>query len=532
MVPAFGRTNMNNPASRRQLLVVFLIFLVGSAYWIWFRLYTKITLEDAFITFRYAQNLALGKGFVFNEGERVLGTTTPLLTVILALLGRMTDVDAIPLLSTGLGVSFGALTSVLTYGILVTLGYSRLVGYLSMAIYFASARILVATVGGMETPLVLFLMALSFYLLLRHRYTLSLVACSLLLLTRIDGVLWASLLLAATVARTKRLSVRWIGACGAILIPWTLFAVTYFGSVLPHSVTAKQIIRFYPPKPTTPLAAITAFLGWFSSPSGFGMSRAMFVLCAGLLCFGAWKTIRDASTRAVGTLLLAFSPLFAVFLWFGDAPHFDWYPVPALWANLVLCVIGVEATAAILVNRLRPVAWSAAVRPVLFVGLVGSYVAWQGFGPVEWHYKFQANEIGADQALGLWLRRNAPVGSVVAMEAIGYQGFYSQRKVVDLAGLVSPTVVELRRESRSNAEVFQKVVTQLRPDYIVLRSSEIEKNRHFHGGPLFENDQQKRLFFGCYREVKRFRAPYPEVWGDFAERSIFERAAKQCGGAT
>ena len=42
--------------------------------------------EDAYITFRYAENLASGNGFVFNSGEKVLGTTTPLFAMILALL--------------------------------------------------------------------------------------------------------------------------------------------------------------------------------------------------------------------------------------------------------------------------------------------------------------------------------------------------------------------------------------------------------------------------------------------------------------
>jgi hypothetical protein len=40
--------------------------------------------DDAFITYRYARNLATGRGFVYNEGERVLGTTTPLYAMILA----------------------------------------------------------------------------------------------------------------------------------------------------------------------------------------------------------------------------------------------------------------------------------------------------------------------------------------------------------------------------------------------------------------------------------------------------------------
>ncbi|NJM08474.1 hypothetical protein HC891_23265 [Candidatus Gracilibacteria bacterium] len=41
--------------------------------------------DDPYITFRYAQNLAEGAGYVYNVGERVQSTTTPLFTVLLAL---------------------------------------------------------------------------------------------------------------------------------------------------------------------------------------------------------------------------------------------------------------------------------------------------------------------------------------------------------------------------------------------------------------------------------------------------------------
>src|SRR5436853_4638991 len=45
------------------------------------------TIDDAFITFRYSRNILEGQGFVYNPGTRVLGTTTPLFTLIMAVVG-------------------------------------------------------------------------------------------------------------------------------------------------------------------------------------------------------------------------------------------------------------------------------------------------------------------------------------------------------------------------------------------------------------------------------------------------------------
>jgi hypothetical protein len=44
--------------------------------------------DDAFIIFRYAKNLVAGHGFVYNPGERVLGTTAPLWGMVSAIYRR------------------------------------------------------------------------------------------------------------------------------------------------------------------------------------------------------------------------------------------------------------------------------------------------------------------------------------------------------------------------------------------------------------------------------------------------------------
>ena len=68
--------------TRRALTIV--LGLAGArtiaGLWLGFRPF-----DDSYITFRYSLNLAAGHGFVFNVGDPVLGTTTPLWTLVLAL---------------------------------------------------------------------------------------------------------------------------------------------------------------------------------------------------------------------------------------------------------------------------------------------------------------------------------------------------------------------------------------------------------------------------------------------------------------
>src|SRR5271155_2471968 len=49
--------------------------------------------DDAYASLRYASNLAQGLGFVFNPGERVLGTTSPLHTLMLATVIRIVGIN-------------------------------------------------------------------------------------------------------------------------------------------------------------------------------------------------------------------------------------------------------------------------------------------------------------------------------------------------------------------------------------------------------------------------------------------------------
>ena len=63
------------------MIAVALVILLGGALASWFQWWTT---DDAFISFRYAENLSEGKGLVFNEGERVEGYSNFLWTLWIA----------------------------------------------------------------------------------------------------------------------------------------------------------------------------------------------------------------------------------------------------------------------------------------------------------------------------------------------------------------------------------------------------------------------------------------------------------------
>jgi hypothetical protein len=54
-----------------------------------------------------------------------------------------------------------------------------------------------------------------------------------------------------------------------------------------------------------------------------------------------------------------------------------------------------------------------------------------------------------------------------------------------------------------------------------LRSFEYDENRHFHGGRLFDSDQQKSQFDSAYEECKRFSAAHIDLWESYSFLTIY-----------
>lgn len=488
--------------------------------WIWFRAYTHIGLEDALITYRYARHLAIGDGFVFNTGEHVLGTTTPVLTLALGLIGTIVGPDRIPLASNVLMILAAAGTGVMTCLALETFGFGRAPALLATSALLFNPDMLWMATGGMETPLVLFCMAASLWALGTGRREVAAVFAALLMLTRIDGVLWAAGVLGCILWRDRTALRRSLVPFAALLAPWLVFAFVYFGSPIPHSVIAKRAIGHE--YQLADLSHLREHLAWngrffaWSFPFAPPLGYAAFAAGA----FFIFRHVSPPETR----LLVIFPIAFSSALYFGRAPlGFDWYLAPIGYASMLVGAFGVRSLAGRIAHFVRPRRWLT--RPAAAAG-IGIYFAMLGaLGRQEASIRRddQINEDGLRRVVGEWLRDHTPPTAVVAMEAVGYQAYYSNRNVIDLAGLVSPAIVEIRRGSRSNAEGFHRVLRELRPDYLVLRSFEVDNNAHFHGGPMFESTGQTEYFEGHYQEIRRFEAPLPELWGEKCCLTVFRR---------
>ncbi len=249
----------------------------------------------------------------------------------------------------------------------------------------------------------------------------------------------------------------------------------------------------------------------------------LFLVWLALLGLGAYAALR--MPRREARLLILFPPVYALVMYIGRAPMYKWYLAPMLLCSLYLGGLGIGQAISWAVRgradrRLRAAAGLALAALVL----PGLLAAARNLPRQMRHTRrFQDNERGLRRGVGLWLRAHTPDDAAVAMEAIGYQGYFSERTVIDMAGLISPEVVAFNASTGSNGMVFRRITTELEPDYLVLRSFEVDENRHFKGGKLFETAGGRKLFFDHYREARRFTAPHPELAPLLTHLTVYER---------
>ncbi len=207
-------------------------------------------IDDSYITFRYARNLVSGNGFVFNPGERVQGTTTPLYALLMAGLALPSGGANAPFPSLALGVN--ALADAATCLLLWQIGRRLKAGWAGLAaglVWSIAPYSVTFAIGGLETSLYVFLLTAMVAAYLWQRHTLTALCAALALLTRPDAVLLAGPLALDRLWRTlkrgrKNERLEWDEVLAFTLpcLAWGAFATAYFGSPIPHSVTAKLAV--------------------------------------------------------------------------------------------------------------------------------------------------------------------------------------------------------------------------------------------------------------------------------------------------
>ena len=257
--------------------------------------------DDTFITFRYAKNIGEGFGFVYNAGEQVLGTTTPLWALVLASLSAA----GLPMDEASLVVSLIAdvVSALFLWLLLTRLGYAHPVAVGAAVLFLCIFDAFSLARSGMECSLFVALVTGTLAAAASNRVRTAGLLCGLACLTRPEGVVLIPILLCWGWTARSRLArrdlVAAVGLCILVAVPWVAFAMGRFGSVVPQSVLAKAAA-------THSDASLAAFswtnLGLFLVSGQYGgdiFARTLWQLNFVLALLGLWAAASLLSTSAL-----------------------------------------------------------------------------------------------------------------------------------------------------------------------------------------------------------------------------------------
>jgi hypothetical protein len=216
-------------------LLIFIIIGISAVF------YFNFTAEDAYITYRYAENWVNTGSLVYNEGEPINAMTSPLHAVLSATLFFVTG-------NTILSNKIFSFVLLLISALLVWYRYREHLHLQVLALMLlVPPCVLLWTFGGLETPILIFLATITVILAIRPPpFSLNLLFVIFLLaglafLTRYDSILFFLPVILYVASKARSIKYVVIAVAGVAILPlvWLFVSIYYYGDLLPTSFYVK-----------------------------------------------------------------------------------------------------------------------------------------------------------------------------------------------------------------------------------------------------------------------------------------------------
>ncbi|MBN93230.1 MAG: hypothetical protein CL928_04050 [Deltaproteobacteria bacterium] len=514
-------------------VVVLLPLFALLGYWQW--QYSGYVKDDTFISMRYARNLAMGHGLVFNYGDRLEGYTN-FLWVVLTVPAFWLKVDVLTWVK-GMSCIAGHLGIIVTYAVgrFLAGGRTDLYGWLAALAYAMSPTIVLWSVAGMESTFIAVLCGAGSYFGLRLLYrdddpssgTQLAVWSALFLaagaLCRPDAhaviIVAGAFAVADAVRRSEipRAWVLWGGLILAILIPYHSFRVLYFGDLFPNTAYVKA---------STGPEVIERGLGFVRKMAQFGMNPVLFSL-AGV---GLVLTLFRGPKRLARLWIALLGLVFAAYMVRIARDELKWFRLflPVFPMVVALAGDGLRQLArlfddggAVLEARLPgtdplPQLVARNMLGVVVPAALSIALLWPSAqhtwnyldSKQEWHSAYTKSSEASFQAMGRYIAERSDVGDVAVFQDMGATPWASPDVIwLDTIGILSREVG--RELSRIQMSPLLRTEKSRQPGGRA-QIKEFEKNIRNH---IFEQEPDWMAFVAYVSkgQRKKFRQKYNKL---------------------
>ncbi|MBN2393417.1 MAG: hypothetical protein JXR84_21980 [Anaerolineae bacterium] len=445
------RSHRWNPINSESLPLIVLLVMSIFPLWVAFRQWQFLT-DDAYITLTYSKSIAAGRGFVFNYPPATLGTTTPLFTWVVATLAMILPWVEISQIAVG----FTALCWMGTIWV-IYLGrkYFDLAAWQAVVIgiiiiadagYFGQDNSTWVILLGMESHLFIFLLILSMLFYLRKKLLVTGILVGLLFLTRGEGILLLFVFVLYQFVSTWIKEKKWtrqstyswlqlIGGTLFVILCWSIYAQLTFDRILPDTLSAK-IVQGYSGfwTPFLPTLLNTWLPHWwhqFALPCCPKLSIWWLFIIVGL-GYVSFK-------KRHWLILLAWIMLYIGGYALLNVSTYGWYQLPILFVLRIFAAFG-------LIGIIETIVRMSTKHPYIGYGISTVGLLFLVVALILPRIDSALNYTGDRRAssyitLAKWFRENTEPSRSVAYAEIGYLGYYTENRIIDLMGLILPDII-------------------------------------------------------------------------------------------
>ncbi len=457
--------------SKWPLIAVLITILVKIPF-----LFTHHIQEDAFITWRVAQNL-LDYGVMGFNGETKISASTTHLYVFVSyffnlIFGKEAFIEPL-LIFNSLLFTIGSyfLSKMILKNALHQALFIFLFGILPPAIKIS--------ILGMEYGLLFFLeMSLLYFGFLKRKKWAQIILPALIMFTRIDTVIFLGIVFLVDVFWNKK--IKWLYILGGIigLTICISFNWFYFNELVNNTIVAKSVaydenytldqkINFF-------ITGFGNFFGMLKLPTSFNPFTILILLFEAL-CFIYIVKKKEARNFFI-VIIFAFGWIKQL-IFLSQRSNFDWY----YWVPQILLFVPILVF--VLEQKTKKYLWLTC----LFAFYILPMVAFQtvhsiATGNGEWNYR---------RNIGLFLNQYEKDKSQwIFLEPAGFVPYFSGLKTIDEVGLVDKGVQEEILIDRKNYKV--NTIQHRKPKYILSYKD-------------LASDKDAAYYLEHYRLLKEFR---------------------------
>ncbi|MDP4200295.1 MAG: glycosyltransferase family 39 protein [Bacteroidota bacterium] len=422
-------------------------------------------LDDVYIHCQFAHNLLSGGPYGFANSVPLTADTSPLWVVLIAIGGLFTS--RLELVAIVLSMICFAIIPIGIYRTARDLfGLEQQLSILAGALAILTGRIAWSGMSGMETALAALLMLLAVEEHLRSRRT----AC-----IRAREAIWLGL---GVLTRPE-----FIFVASVFAIDWIVASVREHPNVKAAPIVVLTFVAISSPAILLPIVTRGSLLFHSSVVQGAHASLvpnvlylwfvlkimiANNIILLALAGYGVWKCAKDARIALLLIIIIGL-PLAQAFV----APQFRHHG-RYMFPVLPLIPLVAVSMLAVIAPRMSTPANRIVMAVIIFASLVETY-RWSRISAESVRNINDQHLMAVD-----WLRQNMRPTDTLAVQDVGAIGYFLDKPVIDLTGLVTPSIWPVQHDQDSVWRAARKmganlfvIYNRLNPTYFLQHSDSL-----------------------------------------------------------